>query len=257
MAKEDLSRFLHLERPRPAGAPEGPVDPEAVARIQGVTRPEAGTAPRAAATGADLDRFGPEPEPSLQLADGDPAAPPFSRCMRCGAENGAFATRCTACEADLETAAQRESDARLWAARQEESRREAAALGARRATHAREEADEARARRELAEAAAREVGDSERRRLELEELRSAGWGGGGWGEGFGAGDDSTPAGVRLLRFIANPWIRVGVVASAIGIPLVLLAIPTQGTRIAGMALVVLGIALFSPAGWRRRRDFWW
>jgi hypothetical protein len=183
------------------------------------------------------------PEPEIEIADPPIGARrPFTRCMRCGAENGAFAVRCAGCDADLDTAAQRAFDERLWERREEEQRRAEAALEERRRLAGRSEAEEARARRELAETMAREVGEQERRRLHRD-----GWGG-GWG-----GGDGTPAALRLLRLVRNPWARIAIAVGAVAVPVVLLVLPSAGTRQVGVVLLGLLLAFLSPPGWRRRR----
>jgi hypothetical protein len=249
VATRRLRRFLHIERPRGPGdpAPDEPSDATA-GRFEGLGRPPGGPGPRPAASGVRLERFGPDPEPSVELAETDPEARPFTRCMRCGAESGAFATRCSGCDADLDTPAQHEFNEKLWARRQEDRRREESALAERRETMARAAAEEARARREMGESLAREVGELERRRLEIEEARTGGWRG-GWGGALGR--DPTPVGLRLLRWIANPWVRLGVILGAMAVPAVLLAIP--GARQAGVVVLVVLLSLLAPAGWRRRR----
>jgi hypothetical protein len=218
-----------------------------------VQRPPGGPGPRAARTGAGLERFGPEPEPSIQLAGDGDGPRPFTRCMRCGAENGAFVTRCIGCEADLDTPAQHDFDEKLWARRAQDRAREEAALAERHELAERARTEEARARRALAEETAREVGDAERRRLEVEGLRS-GWGGGWTGGG-------SPVGLRLVRLIANPWLRIAAVISMFAIPVVLLAVPHPGARQGGVLVFLLVVSLFAPPSWsrwgRRRRSWWW
>ncbi|HSN92208.1 MAG TPA: hypothetical protein VLS93_13340, partial [Anaeromyxobacteraceae bacterium] len=81
MSSGRLRRFLHIERPRAPGdpAPDGP-DAATEGRFGELGRPPGGPGPRAAGTGASLERFGPEPEPSIELARTDPDARPFTRC---------------------------------------------------------------------------------------------------------------------------------------------------------------------------------
>jgi hypothetical protein len=163
-----LRRFLHIERPR-ADEPSAPerARPETAERFGGVDRPRpAAAAPPA--TGAELERFGPEPPPRLELLETTAGERPFTRCMRCGMDHGVFATACTGCGASLDTAAQREFNERLWTRRQDEARREAAAAEELRALRARADAEAAQARRAMGEAIAREVGERERRRLDAE-----------------------------------------------------------------------------------------
>jgi hypothetical protein len=174
-----LRRFLHLERPRPAASAEAAEPaPARLGRFGGVARP--GEKPGApSSSGAELDRFGPEPEPRIDLVETEAGARPFTRCERCGMDHGVFATSCGGCGASLDTAAQREFNERLWARRQEEAAREAAAEAERRALRARAETEYAAARRGMAEELAREVGRRERARLDAELGRGVDLGGAG------------------------------------------------------------------------------
>jgi hypothetical protein len=169
-----LRRFLHLERPRSAAGAEPPRGGAASERFEAVERPGAGLA-APSASGAELERFGPDPDPSIELVEADAAAQPFTRCMRCGTDHGVFATSCSSCGASLDTEAQREFNERLWARRREEAAREEAALAKRRALAAGAEAELARSRRAMGEELAREVGRRERARLDAE-LGGRGWG---------------------------------------------------------------------------------
>jgi hypothetical protein len=174
MPERRLRRFLHLERRRPErdGAD---VPATSAGRFEGVRRPPPAAEPPAARTGATLDRFGPEPEPSIELVEADGGRLPFQRCQRCGMDSNVFATACGGCGASLDTEAQRTFNERLLAERQADAAREAATAAEREALRARAEAEDSRARRELYESLARDVGDRERRRLDRE-----GFGGGGW-----------------------------------------------------------------------------
>jgi hypothetical protein len=157
-----LRRFLHIERAR--------------------TKPPGAAPP----SGADLDRFGPEPPPTIELLETASGERPFTRCMRCGMDHGVFATapqgapseergfaagaglECTGCGASLDTEAQRDFNERLWARRQEDAAREARAADERRALAAEDAAELASSRRTFAEEIAREAGRRERLRLDLE-----------------------------------------------------------------------------------------
>jgi len=183
-----LRRFLHLERARPAGPIAEPgrerSDPTEE-RIEAMERPRrpAGAAPHPR-SGASLERFGPEPEPTLELVEAD-GRRPFIRCRRCGMDSNVFATACQGCGVSLDTPEQHDFDERFWTARQAMAEREARQEAERGELKARAEAEDARARRAMGEAIAREVGESERRRLD-------GWtgrAGGGW----------SPLGLRLVR----------------------------------------------------------
>jgi hypothetical protein len=163
-----LGRFLHIERSRADGTgTDRAPDQGTAARFGTVEAPgPAGATP--APSGAELERFGPEPAPGIDLAETDPGARPFTRCMRCGMDHGVFASECGNCGASLATAEQREFNERLWSQRREEAAREARALEERRALAAREEAELAAARRAMGEQLAREVGMRERLRLDEE-----------------------------------------------------------------------------------------
>lgn len=162
-----LRRFGRLERPRAQGGPPaGAGGPLAPGRFEAVEGP--GAVPAAPlGAGPDPARFSPDPEPPLELAPVD-GRRPFVRCARCGMDASAFAARCEGCGARLDTPEQRAFDECFFAARDAEAEREALAGGERAAALAREAAEAAASRRLLGEALAREVGDRERRRLEVE-----------------------------------------------------------------------------------------
>jgi hypothetical protein len=155
-------------------------------RISGVENPaDAGSAPRTR-TGARLERFGPEPEPRLELVE-EEGRRPFIRCRRCGMDSNVFATECQGCGVSLDTPEQHEFDERFWTARQAEAEKVAREATERRKLQARAEAEDARARRAMGEAIAREAGESERRRLDA-------WMGAG-----GSSGEWSPLGLRLMR----------------------------------------------------------
>ncbi len=100
-----LRRFLHIERSR-TERPEADAEPAAATagRFGTVERPGARPqAPRS--SGAELDRFGPEPDPAIELVETAAGEQPFTRCVRCGMDHGVFATECSGCGASLDTAA--------------------------------------------------------------------------------------------------------------------------------------------------------
>ncbi len=89
-------------------------------RFEGVERP--GAIPEQPRTsGARLDRFGPEPDPPMELLDTTAADRPFTRCMRCGTDHAVFAAECVSCGASLDTEPQRELDDRPWAERRQKA----------------------------------------------------------------------------------------------------------------------------------------
>jgi hypothetical protein len=219
-----LTRFLHLERPRPAaGGDAGRAPPEAGGRFDAVERPKAGPAPRPA-TGARLERFEPAaaPEPALEVLETGAGERPFTRCMRCGTDHGLHATECTTCGASLDTRAQHAFNERLWAERQAEAAREREQGARLRAAQEAASAEEARARRAYAETLAREAGDLERRRL---------------GQ-LGLGD-RRPLGAVLLGFVPPAWrVRAAALGGA-----ALLALLGGGLLARSPGAVVLGLLL--------------
>lgn len=243
-----LRRFLHLERPRSERAGDADATPATADRFEAVERPGARPgAPRS--SGADLDRFGPEPEPRIELLEADAGARPFTRCMRCGMDHGVFATECAGCGANLDTEAQREFDERLWARRQEEAAREARAEAERRARAGSEGAELAASRRAMGEELAREVGRLERRRLDLE----AGGLGGLGGLGGGAdGNGGPPLGYRLLRMLPDWRWQLGAIALAVAVVGALVAVGRAGHPGALVAALVVTAVLVVPR-WRVRR----
>ena len=263
-----FDRFDHLERRRvarddPAAPPSSSPRADRFEAVERpATAPGATPAPRLTpATGARLERFGPEPDPVLELADVD-GQQPFTRCAHCATDSHAFATACSGCGARLDTEDQRAFNERLWASRQAEAAREEAASAARRALQARDDVDEARARRALAEEMAREVGERERRRLDADR---GGWSG-DWGDGLGrrggwsGAYDPTPLGLRLLRLLPGPGWQLAGGALAVVTVLGLVALGFSGLlhRRSGPLLGVaafLAFALLAPPGRFSRR--WW
>jgi hypothetical protein len=200
---QQLRRFLHLERARTA-RPDGDGDVAARAstaeRFDAVQRP-AGPGPRAAArSGAELDRFGPEPEPVVELLDTD-GRRPFNRCLRCGMDSNAMATTCPGCSASLDTPEARAFNERLWARHEAERAQEDADAATRQAARAADDVEVARLRRAMGEELAREVGASERRRLDAELGR------GGWGWGWGRPRRARSLVELLLELLFGRWWR--------------------------------------------------
>jgi ribosomal protein L37E len=246
-----LRRFLHLERPRSERADEADPSSATAGRFEGVEQPGPSPGPPRS-SGADLDRFGAEPPPSLDLVEAGAGARPFTRCMRCGMDHNVLAAECAGCGAGLDTGPQRAFNEELWARRQEEAAGEARAEAERREAQARADAELARARRAMGEAIAREVGERERRRLGAE---GPGWGSGtGWEGGLGSGGlDGVPLGLRLLRRLPDWRWQLGALALAVGAVGALLAIGRSGRPGAVLAALVMVAVLVVPPGWRRRR----
>lgn len=270
LADRPLNRFLHLERARPEGrgpAPGHEPPTPGAERFAGVERPLAGGPSPATHTGVQLGRFGPEPEPTLELLD-TAGRPAFTRCMRCGGDSNVLLTECPNCGADLNAPAQRAFGERFWAERQAQDAREARAEAEREEVRRRAADEEARARRSMGEALAREVGEAERRRLDADGLPGGDLGGGGfrWGGGGWAGDgttgsfDPTPIGLRLLRLIPDPRWQWGALGAALVLVLGLVGYGLAGGAGHRGPWLALGIAvavlLVSPGGWSRWRRWW-
>jgi hypothetical protein len=234
-----LSRFLHLERPRSGSPAEAEPSAGTAERFEGVERPSRGPeAPRS--SGADLDRFGPEPPPRIELLETESGAQPFTRCMRCGMDHGVFATVCTGCNASLDTPAQREFNEKLWVRRREEAAREEAAAAERRTLEERAQADLARAQRTMGEALAREVAARERWRLGHGE---------GWSDSWSSGYLGPSLGLRLLRALPDWRWQVGGVVAAVAVLGGLGALGLRGHPGALLVAILLGILLVVPR-WR-------
>lgn len=246
-----LRRFLHLERARSERPDDAEPDatPDTAERFEAVERPGARAGPAAPrSSGADLDRFGPEPEPSIELVEAGTADRPFTRCMRCGMDHNVFATECSGCGASLDTAPQRAFNEQLWAKRQDEAAREARAEVERHELAARAEAELATARRSMGEELAREVGRRERRRLGTDERL-----GGGWGDGLGAGTGGPPLGWRLLCRLPDWRWQLGAVVAAVGVVGGLVAFGRAGHPgalfIAFLLVIVLVVPQWRADGW--------
>jgi hypothetical protein len=109
----------------------------------------------------------------VEVAEAD--AQPFLRCMRCEVDASRYARACPNCGADLDDPEQRAWNARLWARRREERDQLEQASRARQDGVAEAEAEAAVARRQAAEALARQVGDEVRERLSREEGGAGLW----------------------------------------------------------------------------------
>jgi hypothetical protein len=231
LSSERRDRFLKLERPRQAGGnvPEPLPDEE---RFESIGEPVARRDPTATpgVPSTSTDRFRPPPERPLETAEHREGVQPFTRCASCQVDNTVYAATCQNCGVALDTQAQRDFNERLWASRKAEAEAE------QRATAAQD-----RQRRELAEEMARQEKD----RIDEQYGDATTWRSGGV---------SDTAGMRLLRLVPGAGWRVALAVVAVGIPLLLLLFGRGSIQFAGLALLGLLIALFSPA--RRRSGRW-
>jgi hypothetical protein len=246
MSSSRHDRFLKLERPRQAGgeAPDPLPDDDRFERIGDPAArpdpfPERSVPSPSPVPSTSTDRFRPPPERPLETADARQGAQPFTRCASCQMDNTIYAAACQNCGAALDTPAQQDFNQRLWNGRQAEAEAERRATAEREQARQRDAAEQARLRRELAEQMARQ----ERDRID-EEL--------GDGPAGRAGASDT-AGMRLLRLVPGAGLRISIAVLAIGIPLLLLVFGRGQVQFAGMALLGVLIALFSPARRRTRR----
>jgi hypothetical protein len=253
-----LRRFLHLERPRANRGTPAHGDPTPTpGRFDSVERPTGHGPGAPARSGAELDRFGPEPEPRIELVEAD-GRQPFTRCMRCGRDSGVFATECPGCTASLDTPAQHAFNETLWSKLQEEAAREARVVAERRAMQERAAAEDAAARRSAYEQLAREVGDAERRRLGGGRDLGPPW---GWRErrwGDDSPPDPRPLAFRLLAALPEGRARIAggllLAAGLLGLVATGLAALVHGRP--GTALgvaIALATLLLAPGWWRGRR----
>jgi hypothetical protein len=177
-----LARFLRLERARKETEQGAPRPPGRFDTLETQVDADAGAAPRPSAA---LERFSPEPEPSLTL-DSREDEQPFVRCPGCGVDSLRHAARCRHCDARLDTDEARAFNARVWeAARTARARDEEAASRQRRAFEA--TAVSTAEQRAFGEALAAEVASRERARLMF---------GGNWSQAGSGWQRATPA-VRM------------------------------------------------------------
>src|SRR5687768_16920476 len=103
-----LSRFLHLERPRP-GQGEPPAGAKDLGRFKAL---ELELEPVDSAR----DRPGPHPEAGalVELEAPDPETPPFARCAYCGIDHVRHAEVCSRCGVALALPIHQEATLRAW-----------------------------------------------------------------------------------------------------------------------------------------------
>jgi len=236
VSSERRDRFLKLERPRQAGRDATDRLPDE-ARFEDMGSPEPAPASAPGVPSSSTDRFRPPPERPLETADAPAGAQPFTRCASCQVDNTVYAATCQHCGVPLDTPAQRDFNERLWAGRRTEAEAERRASAEREQARQREAAEQARRRRELAEELARR----EKERVDEQ-----------YGGGVPGRPSSDTAGMRLLRLLPGAGWRLAVAVVAVGIPLLLLLFGRGQVQFAGMALLGILIALFSPARRSRR-----
>lgn len=285
-----LSRFLNLERRRPEGDVEprlpsaeqrfrpSPEDPPSGGGLPsddpapGHPAP-ADPAPSHRASGAErplvdeaLERLRLERlhrlASGVELAEASDAEQPFRKCALCEMDNNRAAARCQNCAAALDTAEQRDFNARLWAQRREELAREQAELAALHgkvgsgAPHGAATplhplgphgADGLLGTRAFAEALARQAAIGEEQRLSsLDDGGSAG----GW---------TRPLGWIVLESIEPGWLRFAAKLCVLGFAVLLFSLAAEesrsGVRFSVPAVFLIALALLFLPRWRRRGLF--
>jgi hypothetical protein len=280
-----LRRFLHLERPRSApvdpeiapssrarfGAVDSTADelaaatPPAAERVPAGAPPADGAGTDGGGGGASMDRFREPVARAPDVAKPAPDAQPFVRCFRCETDNTVYAERCSTCGAPLDTPEQRRFNEALWTERQQQARQLEDEVRRLREASARAEEEAYRARRQMGELIAREVGRQERDRLARDE--GGGWASGGrWGQdgggghqgGWGMGDpvqrDRRPLGIRLLFSIQDPGRRLIAIAVVVSVFVFLVAAAFMSPALGSLLWIAffLFAVLFAPRNRRWR-----
>jgi hypothetical protein len=243
VSSERRDRFLKLERPRPDGEESDPLPDER--RFERLGEAPGGPGGAAPVPSSSTDRFRPPPPRPLETAEGAADAQPFTRCAGCETDNTRYAETCQSCGARLDTPAQRAFNEKLWAARQAEATAERRALAERESARQGQAAEEARMRREVAEEMARRERDRVDAELPDGPL--------GRGPVEGPAGTRDTAGMRLLRMLPGARWRIAAAVLGIGLPLLLVLFGRGQVQVAGMMLLGIVFALFSPARRRMRR----
>jgi hypothetical protein len=220
-----FSRFLHLERSRGEKPhSDGQVPLQDGGRFESVAGPSGEAPASVSVPEAHVERFKLHGQTPLALDAAPAQGQLFPRCVRCEAENGRFARECTTCGADLQSPEQLAYD-------EERSRAQAQA--------------EAQSREQMEVLQqARTQDEAERQRYveqlhrELEKDRS-------FVSRLQPLFDPC-LGVGLLRLIRQPLARWMALASAIGLPLLLVNFGNEPLRLLGLYLGVLVLVSFVP-----------
>jgi hypothetical protein len=223
-----LRRFLHLEGRRKARDSAAPAEPSASSRFATLEQPASAAPEEAFVPPATVQRFERQvSDPPLATDERALEEQPFLRCMHCQIDSSRYAQVCPQCGSSLTAPEQQEFNRALWEQRLRYREEEA---------KAQEEASRVRAEQQAElEAAYRQL---ERR------SRPSG---------------ETPLGIWLLRRIADPRWRIGVIVGGLLAYAVFSVVELRGGRPSFRLwlLVTLGlVALFTPPRMlvtRRRR----
>lgn len=282
-----LRRFLHLERPRnaapepdlapssrrrfgavdstpdeieaaaPGAAPPGDAgEPaEAAKHEPGASAPPGG-APGSVSAGPVAGRFGEPPARAPEVATPASDAQPFVRCYRCETDNSIYAEHCSTCSAELDTPEQRRFNEALWTERRQQAAQLDDEVRRLREASARAEEEAHRARRQMGELIAREVGRQERDRLDRDGYDGGRWGQGrgGWGMGEPVERDRRPIGIRLLFAIEDPGRRLLAIAAVVSVFVFLVAAAFMSRALSGLLWIAIFLfaVFFAPRNRRWR-----
>ena len=160
-----LSRFRYLEWARGWRSERASRPPEERERFEAL---ETAAAPPPELRSADghLARFDESANEAVLLQAPNDGEAPSVRCVRCEAENGRFASSCSACGATFDNAEQRAFSERLWAERRAQLEEERALHSARQRAQLEDAVQAAQERRRHYEELARQVGRETRARLD-------------------------------------------------------------------------------------------
>jgi hypothetical protein len=224
---------------------------DATAEVVAAAAPPADDAPPAGASGTE--RFREPPARAPDVATPAPGAQPFVRCYRCETDNSVYAERCSTCSAELDTPEQRRFNETLWADRQQEAQRLEDEVRRLREASAKAEEEAYRARRQMGELIAREVGRRERDRFDGHDET---WGRGrtGWETGGPIERDRRPIGLRLLLSIQDPGRRLLAIAAVISVFVFLLAAAFMSPALGSLLWVAIFLfaVFFAPRNRRWR-----
>ena len=230
-----LSRFLNLERRRPAapsrGADTEGTAPERSGRFEAL-QPHGASPPDVRSAQGHLARFDAPAGGDLLVQERREQDAPFVRCVRCQVDSGQFALSCGACGADFDAPEQRAFNERVWEERRAQREAELAQHRLMQQARDRDIAEAAAERRAYYEELARTVGQETRKRIADDGSDWLSW---RWRRGR---HQLLPAGVNLGILV----VVSGIIASSV--------LAVGGTRLPARALIFAAVVIaVSAARW--------
>jgi hypothetical protein len=234
-----FNRFLHLEKARgDKPRPEGQTKLHDGSRFESVAGPGEARL-EVSVPEAHVERFKRHGERPLALDDKLAPGHRFPVCARCESVNGRFNQECITCGEELNTPEQRAFTAHYWEAREQAE----AQARAEQEAFARQQQELEAERRRDAERYADELLSQLKRERPAGRWRALATPSLGWG---------------LLRLIPHPYVRWGVLACVVGLPLLLVRFGGRSARGLGVSLGLLVFFLLVPHSlWARRYGRWW